>query len=39
VDDWFMQGGHYSPAGNAIVGRWLGRELLGAAPPTVVAGR
>jgi hypothetical protein len=28
VDDWFMKGGHYSPAGNAIVARWLGRKLL-----------
>ena len=39
VDDWFMQGGHYSPAGNAIVARWLGRELLSGVAPTVVAGR
>jgi hypothetical protein len=28
VGDWFMNGGHYSPAGNALVARWLGRELL-----------
>jgi lysophospholipase L1-like esterase len=28
VDDWFMRGGHYAPAGNAIVARWLGHALL-----------
>jgi hypothetical protein len=33
VADWFMQGGHYSPAGNAIVARWMGRELLARSAP------
>jgi len=31
--DWFMPGGHYSPAGNAIVARWMGRELLARSGP------
>lgn len=33
VADWFMQGGHYSPVGNAIVARWMGRELLARSGP------
>jgi lysophospholipase L1-like esterase len=39
VDDWFMNGGHYSPAGNAIVARWLGQALFAAADSTAIAAR
>lgn len=28
VPGWFMSGGHYSPTGNYVVARWLGRELM-----------
>lgn len=27
IDSWFMEGGHYSPAGNRRVASWLAREL------------
>ena len=26
-NSWFMEGGHYSPRGNAIVGLWVGKKL------------
>jgi len=28
VDAWFAPGGHYSPAGNSVVARWLSRQPL-----------
>ena len=37
--DWFMPGGHYSPAGNAIVARWMGRELLARSGPHAMGDR
>ena len=29
LDDWFMPGGHYSPAGNEAVAAWIGPQLDG----------
>ncbi len=26
-NSWFMEGGHYSPSGNTIVGLWVGKEI------------
>ena len=28
VEQWFMPGGHYSPEGNRVAARWLGRRIV-----------
>jgi hypothetical protein len=37
VGHWFTEGNHYSPAGNAVVARWLARYVQNLAAETTWA--
>lgn len=37
IGEWFMPGGHYSPAGNAVVARWIEAQLRELPPPSAAS--